>query len=277
MANNMGSFGAIVGLVRQISRFFTTTLALTAKDMEEALTDFTGTLDSFTCFGKLPLELRLKIWHDSMPESRIVEIRFNMAKKFFVADADIPIALHVCQESRREAPRRYSLLIFEYEAYSELQYQLFSLVFQHGLFEAGLTGDNVPNKNFQQLRLRPFATYLDFSQDIVYISKDSETDFDNAGSLSTILYELSVSQQVSKIKHIAFAQNYLLRQYSDEILEYIPNVIANASSFSAVFFDIGINEWCLSKGRFAHSGMVERFIAFDPKTKVHTLATPGDV
>ncbi|PVH84710.1 hypothetical protein DL98DRAFT_610126 [Cadophora sp. DSE1049] len=67
-----------------------------------------ASLDHFTLLNKLPDELRVMIWRCTFLP-RIVEI---LASKYctggFYSQAELPVALHVCQESRDEVKRHYS-------------------------------------------------------------------------------------------------------------------------------------------------------------------------
>jgi hypothetical protein len=51
----------------------------------------------FTC---LPSELRLRIWELSIPEARVVPVRFHRRFNQYVSDAAPPALLHVCSETR---------------------------------------------------------------------------------------------------------------------------------------------------------------------------------
>lgn len=64
-------------------------------------------LSSFPLFQTLPLELRTKIWQSSLPTARLVEIRYlNMPCHFPMPR--LPTALlHVSQEAREVALKRY--------------------------------------------------------------------------------------------------------------------------------------------------------------------------
>jgi hypothetical protein len=71
-------------------------------------------LQLFTCFPKLPIELRLKIWKEALPGPRIlpVECRFNFVQgieqKHFIVTTPPPVAFHVSRESRQEALKKYT-------------------------------------------------------------------------------------------------------------------------------------------------------------------------
>lgn len=70
----------------------------------------------FTVFSKLPIELRYKVWVESMPLQRLVEITY----KYYVSkrrhrnqriktQEPVPTQLHICRESRSIALQKYSL------------------------------------------------------------------------------------------------------------------------------------------------------------------------
>jgi hypothetical protein len=74
---------------------------------------------AFPQFVKLPPELRCHIWRHTFSESRVVELRDApghmgrlAAQRYvvpWISPAALPIALGVCQESRKEALRSYEL------------------------------------------------------------------------------------------------------------------------------------------------------------------------
>ncbi|PVH75696.1 hypothetical protein DL98DRAFT_536381 [Cadophora sp. DSE1049] len=70
----------------------------------------------FTCFTRLPLELRLKIWKEACFEPRIIKMNcFIKNRPYGFADHRVegqplaPPVLHVCHESRTEAQKCYAL------------------------------------------------------------------------------------------------------------------------------------------------------------------------
>jgi hypothetical protein len=65
---------------------------------------------TFTHFPNLPPELRDKIWDESLPKKqRLVRVFFDDTSQPFKSSAKIPVALHVCKESRVQALRKYKL------------------------------------------------------------------------------------------------------------------------------------------------------------------------
>ncbi|KAH9240674.1 hypothetical protein K456DRAFT_31705 [Colletotrichum gloeosporioides 23] len=71
---------------------------------------------NFHLFLKLPVELRVMIWHLSLPRTRIVSIQCSTTSLFEMNDSSwgtspaiIPANLHTCRESRQEAMRYYNL------------------------------------------------------------------------------------------------------------------------------------------------------------------------
>lgn len=82
----------------------------------------TLSLTSFPKFSELPFELRLKIWSYTFPGPRVLTIKCTKGdyqrgtrRVFFVSKYTSttapPIALSICQESRDEALRRYTLIL----------------------------------------------------------------------------------------------------------------------------------------------------------------------
>ncbi|KAF4624892.1 hypothetical protein G7Y89_g13276 [Cudoniella acicularis] len=59
-----------------------------------------SSLDTFSLFVELPLELRIKIWGNAFPEPRVVPVRYNRHQKQYTSDAAPPVLLHICTESR---------------------------------------------------------------------------------------------------------------------------------------------------------------------------------
>ncbi|KAF8855985.1 hypothetical protein BDZ45DRAFT_675784 [Acephala macrosclerotiorum] len=81
-------------------------------------------LQTFHCFDKLPIEMRLKIWKLASCVQRNVdiwcenlEIELSCRRRGYIEDTlhvlsttrSIPAVLHVCHESRREALQHYSV------------------------------------------------------------------------------------------------------------------------------------------------------------------------
>ena len=66
--------------------------------------------NTFHGFVKLPIELRTQIWELSLPGSRLVPIFYNKSTKFTWSNCPIPPQLHVNDEARKIARKRYTLL-----------------------------------------------------------------------------------------------------------------------------------------------------------------------
>ena len=63
-----------------------------------------------TSFGDLPNELRDEIWRYSFPGPRIIQVHYRQDKTFFFSGVSIPVALHVCSDSRKHALSVYKPL-----------------------------------------------------------------------------------------------------------------------------------------------------------------------
>ncbi|KAF7921763.1 hypothetical protein BELL_0325g00100 [Botrytis elliptica] len=74
----------------------------------------------FHLFPKLPFELRKRVWWYSLPGARVIE--FYCVEGKFWTEEEQPIALYVCQESRKTALEVYKLLNFEPERTTEITY-----------------------------------------------------------------------------------------------------------------------------------------------------------
>lgn len=74
---------------------------------DPAPTDLERYPRTFTCFGRLPAELRAEIWKATL-EPRIIEMKYDLPEGFY-AEHDIPVALTVCQESRNILLPHYPL------------------------------------------------------------------------------------------------------------------------------------------------------------------------
>lgn len=69
-----------------------------------------GPLKEFTCFPRLPVEIRLIIWRKLCQVPRVVRIEFNNASgRCRARHRQPPTGLRVCRESREEARRSYRL------------------------------------------------------------------------------------------------------------------------------------------------------------------------
>ncbi|KAI0383139.1 hypothetical protein F5Y04DRAFT_287670 [Hypomontagnella monticulosa] len=68
---------------------------------------------NFHFFARLPIELRAEIWTYNLPGPRIIEIKCSKNRNKSTAyrsSSPVPANLHVCNESRSEALKRYRLL-----------------------------------------------------------------------------------------------------------------------------------------------------------------------
>lgn len=68
-----------------------------------------GPLKTFTCFPRLPPEIRLLIWKQVYQVSRVIRIEYNRSGQCTAHHRRPPIGFHVCQESREEALKVYRL------------------------------------------------------------------------------------------------------------------------------------------------------------------------
>ncbi|KFZ24441.1 hypothetical protein V502_01077 [Pseudogymnoascus sp. VKM F-4520 (FW-2644)] len=60
-------------------------------------------------FKRLPLDLQHKIWRLTFPAPRVVEVRWT-GSNIKVSAAEVPVAMHICQDARREAFWEYRQL-----------------------------------------------------------------------------------------------------------------------------------------------------------------------
>ena len=125
-----------------------------------------NSLKEFTLFKKLPMELRLKIWSFALlgqPPRRIRVMQKKVDAKngdlrnagHFYTDTPLPITLHICQESRKEALKVYELL--EIKQYNPNSRALQLLRALH---------------NSVRVKAPPmtdFRTYINYSEDYLYL------------------------------------------------------------------------------------------------------------
>ncbi|RDW66675.1 hypothetical protein BP5796_09424 [Coleophoma crateriformis] len=68
-------------------------------------------LESFTSFLHLPLELRTKIWRYSLPEPRVVPVQYNRRFEQYTSNTPQPALLHTSREARRVFLEKYDRLV----------------------------------------------------------------------------------------------------------------------------------------------------------------------
>jgi hypothetical protein len=66
-----------------------------------------STPTEFTLFGKLPMELRLRIWELAIPDQRIIRIKYRMLFGNLL-DKNMPAIIGVSREARSVAVKYYS-------------------------------------------------------------------------------------------------------------------------------------------------------------------------
>lgn len=95
---------AVPGNAKNVSEFTTTSVSKDVTDNK--------TLEEFALYPKLPAELQLRIMKLSLPEARVVEVRFSSYEHSENYDffANVPAALHVCQMWRTEANKIYTMI-----------------------------------------------------------------------------------------------------------------------------------------------------------------------
>lgn len=77
--------------------------------------------DSFTCFPKLPIELRLMIWEFSRPGPCLIYFQPHSGKNTYWR-GNVPVGLHVNRESRQTFLRSYQLIPQPRYAYMDRSY-----------------------------------------------------------------------------------------------------------------------------------------------------------
>jgi hypothetical protein len=97
-----------------------------------------SSLDKFEPFPKLPPEIRIKIWNESL-KPRVVELVFSWHTERFYPCAPPPALLHTSREAREIALKRYELV------------------------------------KLDRHRTHPVSVYIDFSDDIVYFGPLNES------------------------------------------------------------------------------------------------------
>ncbi len=63
----------------------------------------------FPQFSQIPRDIRLLVWQHSLPGPRLVDLCHNCDRAGYTTKCETPAALWVCQESRKEALRFYTL------------------------------------------------------------------------------------------------------------------------------------------------------------------------
>lgn len=69
--------------------------------------DYTSARQTFTCFERLPLKLRLIIWKNALPGPRIVEVLYDHSSGKCWSTCPIPLVLQVNHESRTFPQKSY--------------------------------------------------------------------------------------------------------------------------------------------------------------------------
>jgi hypothetical protein len=70
--------------------------------------ELSPTPQDFKLFSELPAEIKLKIWKEAMPKSRIIEVRWSEKRSCFVTACPVPTLFHVCFDCRKYTLERYN-------------------------------------------------------------------------------------------------------------------------------------------------------------------------
>ena len=117
----------------------------------------------FTFFPKLPLELRQKIWDDTLPRQRVVTVFYQRQRDIYTSSALIPAALQACKESRKQALRVYQLRFASYSGEARVFFS-----FDRDVLHIDVTG--IADKRF--LPVSPRLGYIsDFTANTTDITK----------------------------------------------------------------------------------------------------------
>jgi hypothetical protein len=87
----------------------------------------------FPLFVELPTELRLKIWQLTIPEPRVVPVRYNRSSRQYTSTGAPPVAAHICSESRTLFLESYTKLILspKYESAVFVDFACDTIYFDH--------------------------------------------------------------------------------------------------------------------------------------------------
>lgn len=229
-------------------------------------------LETFTCFPKLPLELRLKVWHNSMPGSRVLEIRFNKRKRRFVSYAKVPTVLQICRESRNEALGTYQVLKYVHKEYDSEQAVIHRAMFEADLSLRRTAGVDVSNEVFQPYVSPDLRMYIDYTKDVIYTPSDgckvarqrNLALYENKQSMSTLLTDLALAHDGCQILHLAFDFQYTQCTSATEIsCPGINAILGKLVSITVVHEDPGFNKWYYSDGKLVRAGTMDRFESLD--------------
>jgi len=164
----------------------------------------TQTIEEFTLFRKLPLEIRCKVWNAALEderfrEGRIVEVRWSKNGKRFISDNRLPVLLHTCHDSRIEAQKALYLFTLAVEVSDSDEHSI-------ALRRLGII---MPDE-YEPPSVTLFNTYLDLSLDTIYLA---HSHFENGDprsqqptKLSEFLKALNGQRVVArKIRYLAFS------------------------------------------------------------------------
>ena len=128
-----------------------------------------GPLPTFHLFPKLPIELRFKIWEESLKanSSRVVEINFSSSTMRWHPCAPPPAQLHVSREARQLALNRYQ------------------------------------PASLQRSKPQPPSVYIDFTRDIIFLRSQSASALDYYGRVYDEVLQ-NLDSICDNCVHIAF-------------------------------------------------------------------------
>ncbi|KUJ22816.1 uncharacterized protein LY89DRAFT_311363 [Mollisia scopiformis] len=169
------------------------------------------TTTSFTCFPRLPPELRQKIWRFALPTSRIVQVygnvrpylpRFEVLGRGKGHPEPLAVLAHTCRESYHVMRESYDLL-FQHQTKHGIYFNSENdILYIHDRYAQMLFVERNKSKNDQHYLEKHAVRYLAFGRCMWgrYCDRDTLWSY-------VPYYHIGLLESLTGLKHIAFIAN----------------------------------------------------------------------
>ncbi|KAF8860141.1 hypothetical protein BDZ45DRAFT_801147 [Acephala macrosclerotiorum] len=180
-----------------------------------------ATLDYFTLFPTLPIELRLQIFDaiTAAAEPRVIEVVWNEAQGFH-ASTPTPVLLHVCAESRSHVLSKYSKVVVKNEEQGKSENDSAGETSNSSSISDSLSTRKRTTRNFPSA----FCCYIDYKHDSLYLFMGTSGGHEEYEAKTQLFMDKLDFDTISKLQHMVFDNPMVLLKLEKSALSRLKNL-----------------------------------------------------